>query len=64
MLISNNEIINFYIDYDDGTQQNLTMCDNYLILNHIYTKTGIFNITVISLDDDLYQDLNLISNYI
>ena len=58
-LISNSEQIDFLIDFDDGLQQNLTICDNFLILNHIYETTGIFNISIQSIGDDLFQTFNL-----
>lgn len=62
-LVSNKEEINFYVDFDDGIQQNLSMCDNNLILNHVYIITGSFFISVISINDDIFGHFNLTSKF-
>ena len=46
----------FSIDFDDGVYLNLTMCDEIKVLNHIYTAIGDFNVSVKSINDDLFQD--------
>ena len=62
-MISNNEKLYLYIDFDDGSMQNFTMCDSFFIFYHIYSKEGNFTVKVKSIGDHLYQEINLAGKF-